>query len=331
MIKAAPLSAHRFGAKTCLKRSRWRSALTTQEEVERQRLLRDLTGTLHTFTDKVQIRPVDGYYDTPVEGLTILRSNRTLEPIHRISRPALWISVQGLKWAVVGGQQFNYGAGEALLITVEVPCRCTIPKATAGEPFLGLVIELSRTSFQEIGEVLSSNQDRVANEPFRSAIAVTLNRQMLDCILRTVRLLDTPAAIPVLYPSVLREMSYWLLNGTYGPQAMNIAMARGQDRRVIRAIRQLRSKFRETIRVEDLADAAGMSVATFHRQFRSATSLSPLQYQKQLRLLEARRMILASHPSVGEAAYQVGYASASQFSREYTRMFGKSPRADRAV
>ncbi len=277
------------------------------------------------------MRPADGYYDTPAEGLVVLRSSRTLKPIFRISKPALWISVQGSKWAVVGEQRFDYGAGEALLITFEIPCRCMVPKATLAEPFLGLVIELSRTSFQEVGETLHSKPDRTANEQVRSAIAVTLNRQLLDCVLRAVRLLDTPAAIPVLYPSLLREMSYWLLSGVYGPQAMNIAMARGQDRRTIQAILQLRTNFRDTIRVEDLAKTAGMSLATFHRQFRSVTSLSPVQYQKQLRLLEARRLIITNNPPVGETAYQVGYASVSQFSREYTRMFGKSPRADRAM
>ena len=303
----------------------------TSDGLERQRLLREITDALRSFTDKTEVRPLDGYYETPAQGLVVLRSDRTLKPIHRISKPALWISVQGLKWAFVGKQRFEYGAGEALLTTVEIPCRCTIPKATPREPFLGLVIELSRTAIQEVGEALNSKQDQIASAPVRGAISITLNRQMLDCILRSVRLLDTPAAIPVLYPSIVREMSYWLLSGEYGPQAMNIAMARGQDRRTIQAIRQLRTDFRKTIRVEDRARAAGMSIATFHRQFRSVTSLSPVQYQKQLRLLEARRMIMTNHHTVGETAYEVGYASASQFSREYTRMFGKSPRADLAM
>ncbi len=303
----------------------------TNDELERQRLLRELTDALRAFTDKAKVRPLDGYHETPVEGLVVLRSDHRMEPIHRISKPALWIVVQGLKWAVVGKQRFDYSAGEALLITVEVPCSCTISRATPREPFLGLIIELSRTVFQEVGGALSSKPDRVASEPVRSAIGITLNRQLLDCVLRSVRLLDTPAAIPVLYPSMLREMSYWLLSGVYGPQAMNIGMARGQDRRTMQAIRQLRTDFRDTIHIEARAKAAGMSVATFHRQFRSVTSLSPVQYQKQLRLLEARRLIMTNHPSVGETAYKVGYASASQFSREYTRMFGTSPRADRAV
>ncbi len=301
------------------------------DELERQRLLREITDALRAFTDKTAVRPLDGYYDTPAQGLVVLRSDRTLRPIHRISKSALWISVQGLKWAVVGKQRFDYGAGQALLTTVEIPCHCTIPLATPREPFLGLTIELDRTAFQEIGEALNSKQDQIASEPVRGAMRITLNRQVLDCILRAVRLLETPAAIPLLYPSILREMSYWLLSGEYGPQAMNIAMARGQERRMVQAIRQLREDFRKAIRIEDRAKAAGMSIATFHRQFRSVTSLSPVQYQKQLRLLEARRIIMTSHPTVGETAYHVGYASASQFSREYTRMFGNSPRADLAV
>ncbi len=302
----------------------------TGDEGERQRLLRELSNSLRTFTGKAAMRSPDGYYETAAEGLVVLRSDQTMEPIHRISKPALWISVQGLKWAVVAEQRFDYSAGQALLITVEIPCHCTIPKATFREPFLGLILELSRTTCHEVGEALN-RKDPIAREQVRSAICVTLNRQLLDCVLRCVRLLDTPAALPFLYPSLLREITYWLLSGEHGPQAMNIAMARGQDQRTIQAIRHLRTSFRDTIRVEDLASAAGMSIATFHRQFRAVTSLSPVQYQKQLRLLEARSLFMTKHPSVSETAYQVGYASTSQFSREYTRMFGKSPSADRAT
>ena len=160
-----------------------------------------------------------------------------------------------------------------------------------------------------------------------SAVVIKLNAQLLDCVRRAVALLDNPKSAKVLYPGIIREISYCLLTGDDAAQALNIAMTGGYDQRTLDAIRQLRINFRESLQVEDLAKAAGMSIATFHRHFRATTSLSPLQYQKQLRLLEARRLVLSGQFSVGEVASTVGYKSASQFSREYARMFGKSPRS----
>ena len=300
------------------------------DSVEKLRLLRLLSEKLLSYTDKGNQQSRDGYYDTPIEGLSVLRSDKTMQPMHRITKPALWVSIQGLKWAVVGEQQFDYSQGNALLITVEVPSRCTIPKATPREPFLGLTLELDRTIFQAVLEKLEHKPEKLAIEQLSNAVVIKLNAQILDCIRRAVALLDTPQSASILYPGIIREISYCLLTGEEAAQALNIAMTGGgYDQRTLEAIRRLRTNFRETLHVEDLAKAAGMSIATFHRHFRATTSLSPLQYQKQLRLLDARRLILTEQHSVGEVANKVGYRSSSQFSREYARMFGKSPRRDR--
>jgi transcriptional regulator GlxA family with amidase domain len=152
--------------------------------------------------------------------------------------------------------------------------------------------------------------------------------EALDCLCRAMRLLETPEAIPVLYPGLHRELLYWLLAGPGGGQLLHTATASSHENRLIAAIHELKTRFAELIRVDELAAIAGMSSATFHRQFKATTAMSPLQYQNELRLLEARRLMLTSGSNVETAATQVGYESASQFSREYARMFGRPPRRD---
>jgi transcriptional regulator GlxA family with amidase domain len=151
---------------------------------------------------------------------------------------------------------------------------------------------------------------------------------LADCALRLVRLLDTPKAIPTLYPIIMREICFWLLTGPHGGDVARMTLANGPSQRVINAMHSLRSRFRETVRIEELAAVAQMSVSSFHRQFKALTSMTPLQYQKQLRLLEARRLMISDAVRVEAAAFQVGYESPSQFSREYARMFGAPPKRD---
>ena len=251
-----------------------------------------------------------------------------MQPVHRILEPAICITIQGAKCAIVGENRYVYREGQAFIVTVEVPCHYTVPVASPTHPYLGLLIKLDRAYTQEVIEELGIRLKHASDDSARGAFVLDLSPQLLDCALRSVRLLDTPEAIPMLYPGIMREICYWLLAGPGGDQIVHITMANGYDRRVIQAIQRLRDKFSEPILVEDLASAAGMSPATFHRRFKSVTSMSPLQYQKQLRLLEARRLMTAGNTNVESVAFKVGYVSASQFSREYTRMFGKSPRRD---
>jgi transcriptional regulator GlxA family with amidase domain len=155
-----------------------------------------------------------------------------------------------------------------------------------------------------------------------------MSAPLTDCMLRLVRLLDLPQAVPVLFPAIMREICFWLLTGENGGEVCKLALPDSHTRRIASAIYLLRDNFTRAIRVRELADAARMSVSSFHEHFKALTSMTPLQYQKQLRLLEARRLLLAGGLSVSGAAYRVGYESASQFSREYSRMFGGAPRLD---
>jgi len=151
---------------------------------------------------------------------------------------------------------------------------------------------------------------------------------LADCILRLMRMLATPKAIPILDPSVMREVCYWLLSGPHGGEICKLALPDSNIERVVKAVTLLHANFAQTLRIEHLADVARMSPSSFHQHFKALTSMTPLQFQKQLRLLEARRLMVSEAANVADAAYRVGYESASQFSREYSRTFGIAPKQD---
>ena len=212
------------------------------------------------------------------------------------------------------------------MVAVDVPSRGTVTVASPEKPYLGLEIELDFTIMQEVAEEIE-NAITVSGKPRAcGGFVLDLNRQLLDCARHAIRLLETPKAIPTLYPGIMREVCYWLLTGPGGNQVGQImVMANSHNRKIIHAIHTLREKLRDTIHVTDLAIAANMSPATFHRQFKSVTGMTPLQYQKQLRLQAARSLMLNSGIDAATAAFEVGYESPTQFSREYSRFFGQPP------
>ena len=218
------------------------------------------------------------------------------------------------------------GAGQALVVSVEMPAFGRVAQASPTEPYLGVIIEFDPAVMREVAEGLDAPPSGKDLGP--GALVTDLNGQLIDCTLRTIRLLETPKAIPVLYPAIMREICYWLLTGPHGGEVMRMTLANSHAQRVVKAIHTLRDRFAEPIRIDELASIAKMSPSAFHRQFKAITAMTPLQYQKQLRLLEARRLIVAEAANVETAAFQVGYESPSQFSREYSRMFGAPPRRD---
>jgi AraC-like DNA-binding protein len=269
----------------------------------------------------------DSPFMTPIDGVAIMRSDHPKPPSHMISKPALCIVAQGAKWATFGGNQLVYKAGQALVIGVEAPSIGRVVEASPGEPCLVMAIELDFTVMRSVADELEappppSDADGVG-------IFVTdFGGPLADCALRMARLLDTPQAIAVVRPLILREIGYWLLTGAHGADVARLTLMNSPSQRVISAMHNLRSRFRESVRMEELAEIAQMSLSAFHRQFKTLTSLTPLQYQKQLRLLEARRLMISCAANVETASFEVGYESASQFSREYVRMFGQSPKRD---
>jgi AraC-like DNA-binding protein len=286
-----------------------------------------LDALIDAVTRYTDAQPGANPFVTAIDGLTILRSKLETRPNHLIHKPALCIVVQGAKSTTFGNRRFDYKAGQALVVSIETPAFGRVIEASPAKPFLGIVIELNLSIMREVMETL--NVISASANAGRSAVFVAnFDGPLADCALRMVRLLDTPQAIPTIYPLLMREISYWLLSGPSGGEIARLALAGSHSQRVMSAIHALRERFAESISIEDLARAAQMSPSAFHREFKAITSMTPLQYQKQLRLLEARRLMATDATNVETAAFQVGYESASQFSREYSRMFGAPPRRE---
>lgn len=264
-----------------------------------------------------------GIAATPFPGLVILRETTPTALLYAISRPLVALVLQGKKRVSMGDKIFEFGAGESLIITADVPTVSQIIVASQSEPYLAFVIELDHVLIESLAVEMGTAPFTVG-EPLRVESTET---EVTDAALRLLRLLERPSSVAVLKSQLLRELHYWLLSGRHGGAIRTLGIASSHAQRVGRAIARIRDEFAQPLRVEQLAETAGMSVSGFHTHFRTVTSLTPLQYQKQLRLIEARRRLLEGTP-IANAAYGVGYESIPQFTREYGRMFGVSPAKD---
>ena len=262
---------------------------------------------------------------TAIAGLSIIESGREKLPTHFIQAPSLCLVVRGSKWTTFGDRRFDYRAGEALVVSLRMPGFSQVGDLGGDDSYLSLIVELDAAI---LGEVLNALETPPPNVGLghHGASVIPIDASLADCLLRAVRLLDSPAAIPVLYPGIMRELCYRLLTGPNGGEIARIALGEGDAHRVIDAVHTLVSRFAEPVRIEELASAARLSPSAFHRHFKALTSMTPLQYQKRLRLIEARRLMISDAAGAEEAAYHVGYESPSQFSRDYSRMFGAPPK-----
>jgi len=269
----------------------------------------------------------DGVHLTQIDRLVLMRSRRESLPHHVLYRPTLCVVVQGAKQVMLGDGVFHYGEMQALVINVELPLLGGVTRASADEPFLGIVLDFDVGLMREIMDQLDMPvRPNAATGP--CLFVQDVDDRLADCMLRLMRVLETPQAIPILSPSIMREIYYWLLTGPHGGEICKLALPSSHTQRIANAIHAMRGDFGRPIRVEQLAATANMSPTSFHQHFKALTAMTPLQFQKHLRLLEARRLMLADAANATDAAYQVGYESASQFSREYARMFGAPPRRD---
>jgi AraC-like DNA-binding protein len=224
----------------------------------------------------------------------------------------------------MGTRTFDFGAGDSLLITMDVPTVSQITRASTGCPYVSLVIDLDLSLIEALVAEMAS-APLTLGAPVRVDPTET---EVADAALRLLRLLDRPTALPVLQGHLMRELHFWLLSGQHGSAIRSLGTIDSHAQRIARAITIIRTEYASHFRIEHLAEAAGMSLSTFHEHFRAVTSLTPLQFQKQLRLIEARRMMLADGARSCDAAYAVGYESVPQFTREYGRMFGMPPVRD---
>ncbi|MCW2241254.1 AraC family transcriptional regulator [Azospirillum canadense] len=266
-----------------------------------------------------------GLAQTPIPGLTTVRATAPSGVVHAISRPLVCLVLQGSKQVTMGAQTFAFTAGDSLLVTADLPIVSEVTRASVAAPYLCLALELDPAVIAdlaaEMGAALVADPAPVRVEPTDAEVA--------DAALRLMRLLDRPESVPVLQAQLVRELHYWLLAGRHGPAIRRLGWLDGHAQRVARAVTVLRAEFTQPLPVKRLAAVAGMSVSSFHQHFRTVTSLSPLQFQKRLRLIEARRLMLSEGMTASSAAFAVGYESVPQFTREYGRMFGLPPVRDR--
>jgi len=283
-----------------------------------------LAQALFDYTER---HPGEGALRTPIDTLAIIRSDRPKPPSHILYQPAMCIVAQGAKWATFGDHRLEYRAGQALVVGIDTPSTGQVVEASPDRPCLVMVFGLDLEMLRSVAEGLQT-PPTPGGETGRSVLVTDFQGPLADCALRLVRLLDTPQAIGTLYPGIMREIAYWLLTGPHGGEIARMAAPNGPSQRVLGALRSLQRRFREPLSIGDLAAVAQMSPSAFHRQFKALTSQTPLQYQKQLRLMEARRLMIAGGANVEAACFEVGYESPSQFSREYARLFGAPPKRD---
>ena len=266
----------------------------------------------------------DGLNETPIPGVVCYRETGTERLTPSVYDPSLCVIAQGRKQVMLDREIYHYGPSEYLIVSVDLPLVGKVTEASVDQPYLCLKIDID---LQQLSELVISTE-RAFNGSARGLFVGKLDETTAESILRLARLLDAPDDIPVLAPMMMREIYYRMLRSGHGDTIAQIALKGSNLQRIASVIQRIRSNFHQPIRVQDLAELAGMSASSFHAHFKSVTAMSPLQFQKHLRLMEARQIMLSGREDAASTAYRVGYESPSQFSREYARMFGNPPARD---
>jgi AraC-like DNA-binding protein len=265
--------------------------------------------------------------DTPVQGLNLHRWEIPTEPTSYMLAPTICLIGQGRKRLFLGEDSYTYDAHRFLITSVDLPVVAQIIEASREKPYLGLTMELD---LRMIARLMLDN-DMPSSRPTKDRLGIAVSEvsvPLLDAFNRLLDLLEHPGDVPALAPLIQQEIFYRLLMGEQGPRLRQITSIGNHGYQIARAIDWLKENFSKPVKVEELAGKAGLSVSAFHNHFRSITAMSPLQFQKRMRLNEARRLMLANNLDASRAAFEVGYESPSQFSREYSRLFGAPPMRD---
>ncbi|HEY0044442.1 MAG TPA: AraC family transcriptional regulator [Allosphingosinicella sp.] len=269
--------------------------------------------------------PETGMYGTALPGVSLFRADRPTLPVPSVYEASLCLIAQGAKRVSIGDQSLVYDASRYLIVSVDLPLVGHIITAEPDEPYLCCKIDLD---LQALADMVVAESSPPGAPAFPALAVYPSDPDLVDAACRLVRLIEQPERALMLAPLIHREILYRLLTGPHGPTLRHLAGADSHLGQVSRAIAYIRRRFREPLRIRDIAAAAGMSESSLHAHFKAVTRTTPLEFQKQLRLQEARRLMLADGVSAGAAGFAVGYESPSQFSREYRRMFGAPPRRD---
>jgi AraC-like DNA-binding protein len=282
---------------------------------------KELAKIIERYSDK------DGVHPTAIPSLFFMRQSNETGPSHGVYKPSFCIVVQGVKEVWLAQERFKYSPADYLVSSVHLPVTAQVTEATPYVPYLGFKLEFTAN---QILDVLSDSEIRVGSKENtkRGMFVSRMELPLLDAVIRLVRLLDNPKGIPILAPLFTKEILYRVLQGQHGVMLEQIAIEGSSAHQIKDVIEYITSNYDKSFRIEELAEKVNMSVSSLHRHFKEVTAMSPIQFQKQLRLQEARRLLLTESADASEVAFRVGYESPSQFSREYSRMFGYPPRED---
>lgn len=264
----------------------------------------------------------------PQPGLNLARFARPTELHHGFLDPCFCVIAQGAKALTLGEDVFRYDPARYMIATVGVPMTAQVVEASSDRPYLSLRLDLDPAVVASVMVESGLGKSRGVGEDVRAIAVSELDADLLDATVRLVRLTETPEAYRALAPMVVREIVYRLLTGAQGGRMRHLAAEGGHAHRMVRAVAKLREKFDKPLRIERVAKELGMSASGFHAHFKAVTAMSPLQFQKSLRLQEARRLMLGEHLDAAEAGYRVGYEDPAYFSRDYKRHFGEPPMRD---
>jgi AraC-like DNA-binding protein len=280
-------------------------------------------------TELLKWLPEQSRIQTAVDGLALTRVDESGHPESCFYQPMIAVIVQGRKWAMIGNKEYSYGEGSCMVVGMDMPGVYHITKEQTGAPFLSMSIKLDKYIITQLLAEAPQLAEKSGNSPATVVVAEAAD-EILDAFLRLVKLLDKPTHIPILAPMIVREIHFHLLAGSLG-DCLRMANTIGtQTNQIALSVSWLREHYRESLQVENLAKMVNMAPSTFHRHFQQVTTLSPMQFQKRLRLYEAERLMVLEGKNASTAALGVGYTSVSQFNREYKRLYGEPPRRDTA-
>lgn len=270
--------------------------------------------------------PVDGIIE-PLTGFFLARWTKPTESLQSIIQPSLCYVIQGSKRALIGGEIFQYDPGHYLIFTVDLPVIFHVDEASEDNPYYGFSLRLDPALVSSV-MMESGIEIKKADANVKAIDVKAIDADLINAVVRMVRLLETPNEQKVLAPLVKREIVYRLLRGGQGARLGHLMASGGDTLRITEAIGLLRDQLDQPLQIEDIARSVGMSISGFHHHFKSVTAMSPLQFQKQIRLQEARRLMLAENLDAASAGFRVGYEDSAYFSREYKKQFGAPPNRD---
>ncbi|WP_028391108.1 AraC family transcriptional regulator [Bacillus cihuensis] len=289
------------------------------EQIDKQRA--ELTQLIESYTGK------DGSYATTIPSLSFSRFSDITGPNYGVYKPSLCIIVQGRKEVLLAQESYVYGPANYLVASVNLPIAGQVTEASPEVPYLALKLEFTTSEILEVLREFQMGDDKKENAK-RGMYVSKIEPSLLEPVTRLARLLDTPEDIKVLAPLIVKEIIYRVLQVEHGGMLKQIAIKGSSTHQISDVIEHIMNNYEKSFKIEELAEIVNMSVSSLHRHFKEVTAMSPIQFQKQLRLQEARSLLLSKSADAADVAFRVGYESPSQFSREYSRMFGLPPKED---